>query len=122
MDRQAARGRGADDRHGRSPLVRELVLLGSTGSIGTQALDVVARNPDRFRVVGLGAGGGHVELLAAQALDHAVEVVAVARPDAATDLSAALAAEAARRGLRQGEHPLPKALTGPDAAAELAAW
>ena len=43
--------------------VRDIVLLGSTGSIGTQALDVVARNPDRFRVVGLAAGGGDVALL-----------------------------------------------------------
>ena len=38
--------------------MREVVLLGSTGSIGTQAVDVVRRNPDRFRVVGLAAGGG----------------------------------------------------------------
>jgi 1-deoxy-D-xylulose-5-phosphate reductoisomerase len=45
--------------------MRELVLLGSTGSIGTQAIDIVRRNPDRFRVVALGAGGGNVELLAA---------------------------------------------------------
>jgi 1-deoxy-D-xylulose-5-phosphate reductoisomerase len=36
---------------------RSVVVLGSTGSIGTQALDVVRRNPDRFRVVGLAAGG-----------------------------------------------------------------
>src|SRR5206468_6345617 len=97
-------------------------LLGSTGSIGTQALDVVRRNPDRFRVVGLGAGGGDLRLLAAQALDHGVEVVAVARPDAGPDLVAALQAEAARRGLRPGEHQPPKVLAGPDAASELAAW
>jgi 1-deoxy-D-xylulose-5-phosphate reductoisomerase len=37
---------------------RDVVILGSTGSIGTQALDVVRANPDRFRVVGLTAGGG----------------------------------------------------------------
>ena len=36
---------------------RDVVILGSTGSIGTQALDVVRANPDRFRVVGLTAGG-----------------------------------------------------------------
>ena len=35
--------------------MRSLVVLGSTGSIGTQALDVVRRNPDRFRIVGLAA-------------------------------------------------------------------
>jgi 1-deoxy-D-xylulose-5-phosphate reductoisomerase len=42
------------------------VILGSTGSIGTQALDVVRAAPDRFRVVGLTAGGGNPELFAAQ--------------------------------------------------------
>ncbi len=41
---------------------RDLVVLGSTGSIGTQALDVVRANPDRFRVVGLTAGGGRPDL------------------------------------------------------------
>ncbi|MBS4104927.1 1-deoxy-D-xylulose-5-phosphate reductoisomerase, partial [Tsukamurella paurometabola] len=42
-------------------------ILGSTGSIGTQALEVIAENPDRFEVAGLGAGGGNPELLAEQA-------------------------------------------------------
>jgi 1-deoxy-D-xylulose-5-phosphate reductoisomerase len=46
--------------------LREIVILGSTGSIGTQALDVVRRNPDRFRVVGLTAGGSNAELFDAQ--------------------------------------------------------
>jgi len=44
-----------------------VLILGSTGSIGTQALEVIAENPDRFQVVGLGAGGGNPELLARQA-------------------------------------------------------
>src|SRR5947207_123301 len=48
--------------------VRNVVVLGSTGSIGTQALDLIERNPDRFRVVALAAGGAKVELLAQQAL------------------------------------------------------
>jgi 1-deoxy-D-xylulose-5-phosphate reductoisomerase len=102
--------------------VRDLVLLGSTGSIGTQALDVVARNPDRFRVVGLGAGGGDVALLARQAIRFRAEVVAVARPDAARALRSALDAEATKAGLRPADAPTPKILAGPDAAAELAAW
>jgi 1-deoxy-D-xylulose-5-phosphate reductoisomerase len=42
--------------------VRDIVILGSTGSIGTQALEIVRRNPDRFRVVGLSAGGSQPEL------------------------------------------------------------
>ena len=43
----------------RSP--RRVILLGSTGSIGTQAIDLVHRNPDRFEVVGLSAGS-NIEL------------------------------------------------------------
>ena len=45
---------------------RDIAILGSTGSIGTQALDVVRANPDRFRVVALTAGGSHVELFEQQ--------------------------------------------------------
>jgi len=45
---------------------RDVVVLGSTGSIGTQALDIVRANPARFRVVGLTAGGGNRELFDAQ--------------------------------------------------------
>ncbi len=45
---------------------RDVVLLGSTGSIGTQALDVVRRNPDRFRVVGVTAGGSQPALFEQQ--------------------------------------------------------
>ncbi|WP_327069139.1 1-deoxy-D-xylulose-5-phosphate reductoisomerase [Kitasatospora sp. NBC_01250] len=92
---------------------RELVLLGSTGSIGTQAIDIVLRNPDRFKVVALSAAGGQVELLAEQALRLGVHTVAVARPEAEPALRAALAERAAGR-------PLPTVLAGPDAATELA--
>ncbi|GAA1767754.1 1-deoxy-D-xylulose-5-phosphate reductoisomerase [Nocardioides hankookensis] len=45
---------------------RDIVILGSTGSIGTQALEIVRANPDRFRVVGLTAGGGNPELFEQQ--------------------------------------------------------
>ena len=100
---------------------RDVVLLGSTGSIGTQALDVVRRNPERFRVRGLAAAGTRPELLATQALEHAVDVVAVARASAAQDVQLALYAEAQRRGWAAGEVKLPRLVTGPDAAAELAA-
>ena len=89
---------------------REVVLLGSTGSIGTQAIDVVRRNPDRFRVVGLAAGGGNVDLLARQALDLGVEVVAVARASAAQDLQLAFYAAAQAGGYSAGA---PKILAGP---------
>jgi 1-deoxy-D-xylulose-5-phosphate reductoisomerase len=45
---------------------RDVVVLGSTGSIGTQALDVCRANPDRFRVVALTAGGSHLQLFRQQ--------------------------------------------------------
>ncbi|MDH5277580.1 MAG: 1-deoxy-D-xylulose-5-phosphate reductoisomerase [Actinomycetota bacterium] len=102
--------------------MRDVVLLGSTGSIGTQAVDVVRRNPGRFRVVGVAAGGGSVETLARQALELAVEVVGVARGTAASDLQLALYAEAKRQGYDAGGFVLPKIVAGPDAAAEVAAW
>ena len=101
---------------------REIVLLGATGSIGTQAVDVVRENPDRFRVVGLGAGGGRVDLLAAQALELGVDVVAVARATAAQDLQLAFYAHAQARGYSAGEFSVPKILAGPDAMTELADW
>jgi len=100
---------------------RKVVVLGSTGSIGTQAIDVVRRNPDRFRVVGLAAGGADPGALAVQALELAVEVVAVARASAAEDLVLACYAEAQRRGWSTGDFRVPKVLAGPDAATELAA-
>jgi 1-deoxy-D-xylulose-5-phosphate reductoisomerase len=54
-----------------------VALAGSTGSIGTQTLDVVAAEPDRFRVVSLGASGRNVDQLVAQARIVRPEVVAV---------------------------------------------
>jgi len=98
------------------------VILGSTGSVGTQAIDIVRRNPDRFRVVGLGAGGGNVALLAEQALALGVEVVGVAKASAAQDLQLAFYAEAQRRGYATGDFRVPKILAGPDAMTELAEW
>jgi 1-deoxy-D-xylulose-5-phosphate reductoisomerase len=56
----------------------KVLLLGSTGSIGTQALQVIAANPDRFELVGLAAGGGNPELLAAQRAETGVGNIAVA--------------------------------------------
>jgi len=85
---------------------RSVVLLGSTGSIGTQAVDVITRNPDRFAVVGLSAGGGDVDLLARQARELGVTTVAVADPRAERSLRDAL--------------PGVEVLVGPDASTDLA--
>jgi 1-deoxy-D-xylulose-5-phosphate reductoisomerase len=61
----------------------KVLVLGSTGSIGTQALEVIAANPGRFEVVGLAAGGGHPELLARQRAETGVTNVAVTDEHAA---------------------------------------
>ncbi|MEG8183160.1 1-deoxy-D-xylulose-5-phosphate reductoisomerase [Nocardia terpenica] len=73
-----------------SDIVRVL-LLGSTGSIGTQALEVIVANPDRFQVVGLAARGGNTALLAEQIRATGTGNVAVADPAAAAKLGVALA-------------------------------
>jgi len=72
--------------------LRTVSILGSTGSIGTQAIDVVRHAPDRFRITALTAGGSHVALLAQQAAELRVEVVGVAREDRAGELRERLAA------------------------------
>ncbi|OBK38118.1 1-deoxy-D-xylulose-5-phosphate reductoisomerase [Mycobacterium sp. 1245111.1] len=59
------------------------LVLGSTGSIGTQALEVIAANPDRFELVGLAAGGGNADLLAQQRAETGVSNLAVADERAA---------------------------------------
>ncbi len=56
---------------------RRIIILGSTGSVGTQALEVIEANPERFLVVGLAAGGSRPELLARQAATHPEARVAV---------------------------------------------
>ena len=66
----------------------KVLLLGSTGSIGTQALQVIAANPDRFEIVGLAAGGGNAALLAAQRAQTGVTNIAVADAQAGEALDA----------------------------------
>ncbi|GAA1390639.1 1-deoxy-D-xylulose-5-phosphate reductoisomerase [Luteococcus peritonei] len=104
--------------HQSSP--RRVVILGSTGSIGTQALDVIDSRRDRFQVVGLAAGGSDVALFARQVLDFQPQVVALAKATAGQDLQLALYAEAKQRGWNEGSFQLPRILLGPDAATELA--
>jgi 1-deoxy-D-xylulose-5-phosphate reductoisomerase len=101
---------------------REIVLLGSTGSIGTQAIDIVRANPDRFRVVGLGAGGGNPALLAEQAIELGVDVVAVADAKALEDVQLRLFAAATAKGWTSGDARMPKLIAGRNAMTELAAW
>ena len=62
--------------------VKRLLILGATGSIGTQALDVVARASDAFELVGLSAERSH-DALIALAREHGVKRIALSDPDAA---------------------------------------
>ncbi|HUZ37974.1 MAG TPA: 1-deoxy-D-xylulose-5-phosphate reductoisomerase [Streptosporangiaceae bacterium] len=93
---------------------REVALLGSTGSIGTQAADVIRRNRDRFRITALAAGGGNPGLLASQAAEFGAQVVAVERQSAVAELREALRAQGAPGDIT--------VLAGPDGVAEAAAW
>jgi 1-deoxy-D-xylulose-5-phosphate reductoisomerase len=88
--------------------MRRLVILGSTGSIGTQALDVVRRHPDRFEIVALAAATKH-DLLVGQVREFMPPVIGVTEDTAAEELRAGL------EGLRA-----PEIVTGPDAAERLA--
>ena len=86
--------------------MKRLLILGSTGSIGTQALDVVERAAGEFELVGLSAGAAH-EALVAQARAHGVRADRAVGPDAA-----ARAAEAWTEG---------EVLAGPEGLVRLVA-
>lgn len=99
---------------------RRVTVLGSTGSIGTQTLDIIRANSKDFQVVGIGAGGTNPTLLAQQALEFNVEYLAIATATAAQDVQLALYAQAKKLGFSEGNFALPKLLIGPTAATELA--
>jgi len=100
------------------PEPRRISILGSTGSIGTQGLDVARRNPDLFDIVALTAGGAKVDVLASQAVAFDVEVVGVPDDEAATRLRGAL--EASPDGVRLLRSL--EIIAGPDANDEVARW
>ncbi len=102
-----------------TPTRRAVLILGSTGSIGTQALDVIEANPDGFGVAGIAAGGRDLALIAGQVLRSAVPVVAITRARHVEDFQAALRAEADRRGLGPAGYAPPRVLVGPEAVREL---
>ena len=73
---------------------KRILVLGSTGSIGTQALEVIADNPDKFELVGIAAGGSDPALVIEQArkFNLSADRIAVARADAAAVVSGELGA------------------------------
>ena len=94
---------------------RSVAVLGSTGSIGTQALAVIEAAPDRFRVSALCAGGRDLAALAEQVVTARPGVVGVSRAGAGAQLR-----ELVSSRWPAGE-PLPEFLDGPGAAVEIAA-
>ena len=86
---------------------RKIVILGSTGSIGTQAIDVVDGAPHLFEVVALSAGGGNLELLARQAVHTRAQAIGVAAGDtsALRDMIDDAAREAGLLGYRPSSSP-----------------
>ena len=88
----------------------QVVLLGSTGSIGTQALEVIDQHREEFEVVALSAGGRSLELLAEQCIRYRPRVVGIHDGDARR-LESLIAAAA-------GE--IPEILVGPDASTQIA--
>ncbi|MBR21471.1 MAG: 1-deoxy-D-xylulose-5-phosphate reductoisomerase [Leifsonia sp.] len=77
--------------------MRDIIVLGSTGSIGVQALEVIAANPERFRVVGLAAGRNR-ELVEQQARAHSVQHVALGA-EAAAELVRDVACDVVLNGI-----------------------
>jgi 1-deoxy-D-xylulose-5-phosphate reductoisomerase len=100
--------------------MRSVIVLGSTGSIGTQTLEIIRESNSEFKVIGISAGGSNPSLLAEQALEFQVEYVAIANATAAQDVQLAIYAQAKKAGYAEGNFTLPKMLIGPQAATELA--
>ena len=69
--------------------MKNVVLLGSTGSIGTSTIKVAEDLPDQIRLVGL-AAGNNVELLQEQVRKHHPKAISITDPDKATGLRKSL--------------------------------
>lgn len=91
--------------------MKKITLLGSTGSIGTQTLDIVAQYPEQFRIVGL-AAGRNLELLTEQIRRFQPEIVAIANPEQLSELKDAIASFESQ----------PQLLAGAEGVAEVAAY
>ncbi|MGI8880221.1 MAG: 1-deoxy-D-xylulose-5-phosphate reductoisomerase [Jatrophihabitans sp.] len=110
MDQFAATDASAD---GSAP--RRVVLLGSTGSIGTQAIDVIRAARGQFEVVALAAGGSDLDAIVTQAIELHPAAIGVARAGAVAELRERLLAK------WPTGTALPEVVDGPGAAAQLAA-
>jgi 1-deoxy-D-xylulose-5-phosphate reductoisomerase len=95
---------------------RSIAILGSTGSIGTQAIEVVSANPGRFQVIAISAGGANLDMLARQAVALGVRSVAVATGQREV-VTAAIHQVAQEMGLGGFA---PEILVGPQASTDIA--
>jgi 1-deoxy-D-xylulose-5-phosphate reductoisomerase len=95
---------------------RTVVVLGSTGSIGTQAIEVARAAPDRFHVTAIAAGGTDPAALAGQAAQLRVAAVGIGRADRAAELGERLDA------IWPDDAPRPEVVAGPDATTRLAGY
>jgi 1-deoxy-D-xylulose-5-phosphate reductoisomerase len=82
-------------------VTRRVSIFGSTGSIGCNTVDLIARDPDRFEVVAL-TGGGNIDLLAEQASQLGAEIAVTAYEDRLDDLRAALSGSGVEAAAGQG--------------------
>ncbi|MDY5584297.1 MAG: 1-deoxy-D-xylulose-5-phosphate reductoisomerase [Arcanobacterium sp.] len=93
--------------------MRKVIVLGSTGSIGTQGLDVISQFPGEYSILALGAGGGNTELLAQQAATFAVPVVGIANASGVNTFRDYW-------NEMYPEQPCPEIFAGPEAMTDLA--
>lgn len=91
--------------------VKAITLLGSTGSIGTQTLDIVSQYPDQFRIVGM-ATGRNIELFAQQIKQFKPEIIAIQDETKLAELKTAIA----------DLNPQPQILAGADGVVEVARY
>jgi 1-deoxy-D-xylulose-5-phosphate reductoisomerase len=100
--------------------MKRLAILGSTGSIGANTLDVAARHPDRFEVFAL-AAGKNVERLASQCVEHRPRHAVMTNPDAAKRLRELLASQAPGVEVHSGAEALEGIAAHADVDAVMAA-
>src|SRR5271155_1227080 len=94
--------------------MKKVVLLGSTGSIGTSTVKVADDLPDQIRLIGL-AAGGNSELLLAQTRRHQPAAISIASPAKAEELRAALGSSTRATQVYSGNEGLLKLATLPEA-------
>jgi len=100
--------------------VQRITVLGSTGSIGVNTLDVLARHPDQFSVFAL-SGHSRIDVLFSQCLAHQPQFAVATDPLAATELQSRLAAAGSHTRVLLGHEALDEVAAHPDVDMVMAA-